>query len=1263
MVMIFSFSQNRDSLNNVACPNNKFCINGKSGRYIFQLFFLLLFFSLPSSVYAQCTTSANTISGIAFRDYNSNGLKDTYEPGASGVLVVAYNSSNVEIASTSTATDGTYSLTVSDGSSVRLEFQSIASYLYAGTISATTSKARVSFLNSPACDYNLALSKPNEYCQSNPNVATSCYVNGDPLDTSGTTKNADFFVMWSSSNNGIWSTVTPTAPMPNHLAFAGEIGATWGVAVQRETKSIFTAAVLRRHTGLGPLGTGGIYKIDYTNPLSPVVSNFVDLNTLTADTNTLVNTGANPRLGPSNEINFGLSGNPLTTTNDANTFDTATYVAFGDLDISEDERYLYAMSLGDKTLYKVFIDNPAQTPGAGDVVAFPIPNPAFPISQTPGDLGCSNNDYRPWAIKIKDGKTYVSVTCTARTSQNAGDLKGYILELNETTKTFSSVFQFNFAYTRGDPHTLQNLPFGDTLNWKPEPRNFADIGVTGLLAYASPNISAIDQDESGNWIISVMDSNAMRFGYYQLPPYSPPNGLIAAMPTGEILKACKNGLGGWDLESNGSCGGVVGALPGNNQGPGGGEFIEDRDVPATGIHHDSVMGANVAMLGTGEIVFTGNRFFARNWAGGVRVSDVNTGQPKRHYEVYPGEAPFMAKSVGLGDLELLCDPAPIEIGDRVWMDTNANGVQDVGEMPISGVTVNLYLSGVLVGTTLTDSNGNYVFGGSSDANMIAGSILPRTTYQIKLNKTEDFAQGGPLYKKGTTSKDVGFGTFSDGNDSDATAELNGFSTITFTTGGSGENNHTLDFGYYEIISPDFPGVANGPVYFFWNTFLKITNIASMHNGGGSLYDSVITTFSRVGNFVVQYGTWLYPNGNSDVILKGLPANSYGIGRMDVVPDNWASTYDGLIAQYRFASNGREVEFAKFSPLIQSSTGTKYIIYNTYQPSMRSAQINNQVTNWVEVGNPDTVLEKSFTVNIYNTSGSLVSSRSFSVPRLGRFDVQGGHSIPGAFNQGLIEVIPTDSTAPFITQVSRYGADAPVNRIPSTYSFATSSVGNNGYTTEIMAPVSSGGGAQNWVVVTNTASVGTTVLVEMLDYYQNTVMSNTFSISAKAQLTINAHALFPGGSSGVVKVTPLGSEAIIADSMFYFYKPDGSVSSAYVSHAEPNYSSPKYGTYNSYLGQQNWLKLFNNSNAPVNVTINVRKFGIMMPATDIGSATITLQAKSGMDAELATTLGFAILADTYGTVEISTSSPGVFAQMLRVKRYNGYFDIAASIPIR
>ena len=55
------------------------------------------------------------------------------------------------------------------------------------------------------------------------------------------------------------------------------------------------------------------------------------------------------------------------------------------------------------------------------------------------------------------------------------------------------------------------------------------------------------------------------------------------------------------------------------------------------------------------------------------------------------------------------------IGDRVWLDSNGNGIQDDGEPGVEGVTIEAEVcGGSLAATTTTDANGNYLFDNLDD---------------------------------------------------------------------------------------------------------------------------------------------------------------------------------------------------------------------------------------------------------------------------------------------------------------------------------------------------------------------------------------------------------------------------------------------------------------------------------------------------------------------------------------------------------------------
>jgi hypothetical protein len=83
----------------------------------------------------------------------------------------------------------------------------------------------------------------------------------------------------------------------------------------------------------------------------------------------------------------------------------------------------------------------------------------------------------------------------------------------------------------------------------------------------------------------------------------------------------------------------------------------------------------------------------------------------------------------VADLDIGIVPAgvqtPVRIGSRVWDDLNHNGIQDRGELGISGVTVNLYRSGATpVATTTTGPNGRYVFANRAPGTYSVEAIAP-----------------------------------------------------------------------------------------------------------------------------------------------------------------------------------------------------------------------------------------------------------------------------------------------------------------------------------------------------------------------------------------------------------------------------------------------------------------------------------------------------------------------------------------------------------
>ncbi len=135
----------------------------------------------------------------------------------------------------------------------------------------------------------------------------------------------------------------------------------------------------------------------------------------------------------------------------------------------------------------------------------------------------------------------------------------------------------------------------------------------------------------------------------------------------------------------------------------------------------------------------------------------------------------------LPDIDDVCDDDDAEVvlyaslGDFVWEDMDADGVQDAGESGLDGVTVELFKAdGTSMGTTTTANGGQYSFN-----NLVPGDYYVQFTLP-----------NGYVF----SPKDQGG---DDAKDSDADTTTGKTATTTLT---SGENDPTWDAGMYRKAS-------------------------------------------------------------------------------------------------------------------------------------------------------------------------------------------------------------------------------------------------------------------------------------------------------------------------------------------------------------------------------------------------------------------------------------------------------------------------------
>ncbi len=873
-------------------------------RFFLVLSILAATFSLQSPqttlLQAQGTCIFN---GEVYQDYNASGDRQTGEPGVAAILVSAYDADNAVVAQATSDANGAYSLTgLDDNTEYRLELSNLPDYLESGPFG-PDSPTTVTFATCTPAAPGVAFGVNNagQYCSDNPELATSCYVVGNQLvDANGDPRTEEETLISFPYNSG----GPPGSYDGPHgaLASASQVGTTWGLAYHRTTGTLLAGAFMKRHTGFGPGGPGAIYAVDMDG--SGTVST---LTTLAA--------GANPH-----PDNAGGSGTQRDWLLDSDSWAEAGKMALGDMDISDDDRTLWAVNLFDRRLYEIPLTTVSrdQPPQAG--------NPrTYALTGLPNN--CPAGDVRPFATSFHQGRVYVGMVCSSESTPAARNLWAYVYSLEPGTNNFRQELQISLDYPR---RCANNASTDACLGVSPAAWNswtddfdLTQIGgppaeppanpVRRTIVYPQPILSDIEFDNSG-MILGFRDRFGDQAGNLSFSPFDGTDSLLyLGVTAGDMLRVCRNGGGAWELENNGSCGGVTTAGAGNTEGPGGGEFYFAENLED---YHDELFIGGLTYV-PGQPDITGTYFDpipdnSQLNDAGIRWLNNSTGGFSRAYRVYNGDQgfndvrPFFGKANGLGDLEAICAPAPIEIGNRVWFDANSNGIQDPGpaEFPVEGVTVNLYLASdptTPIASVLTDSEGGYYF---SDANVPLTGMLPFTDYVIRLDNPADYEAGGPLFEWFLTRSNVGGGGNGDLRDSDGVMSRFGggelFPTIAVSTGPWGQNNHTLDFGFSDIEPPDVddetstpqsppPGTPGTPV----------ANVGVEF----SMSKSVNQPFAQIGDIVTWTITIRNPNTSTARNVRVTDTMPGGLTIVSASASSGNVSYSGSTVTYTNSSVG------------------------------------------------------------------------------------------------------------------------------------------------------------------------------------------------------------------------------------------------------------------------------------------------------------------------------------------------------------------------
>ena len=759
------------------------------------------------------------------------------------------------------STRGSYTLaldaTVEAGDALRVEFIADG---YHDTFSGSPlqSNASVRFLTAPAADLtgvDFGVSTPEDYSTSAPPLVSAIQSGGSP--TSGASAEpavvAQYWNSYYTSNAGQNTTGAGTTtnaagistsgqfPKRTTLATFGQVGAVWGTAYQTSLRNVYASAAYKRLSGLGPLGIGGIYRI-------PVTETTLDgQRTVAATTGpeAWLNVQGQPIANaPGESVDVGLAqsntdrglGAPNAWVADAHAFANAGKIGIGSITVSADQRWLYFVNLHDRTLYRIDISDPAATATSPHIERI--------------DLSLSAGQ-RPWAVTEHHGRVYVGYVevgtpWQTAASQNSGahvvsaTVEQLDAAIGGASLAWTSELTIDLGYQKGPSYiagantTIANAPWLWRWNsWVDEWTN-ASPGDKGLehqqptgVGYDAPGswgnvqtypqavLSDIEFSDTNDLVVGLMDRTSLQAGNRnRSADDSGATTSYEAIASGDTLIAALDADGAFVLEHNGILvDGRETARGSAGEGVGGREFFADTNKingGASDYHRESTLGGIAAKTGYNGIVSAVIDPLNTVNVTGLKWMSTDDGHDYGGYQhtaqqTSMGSFSFQ-KGGGLGNVQALAEQAPLQIGDRVWFDGNRNGIQDADEPPLAGIVVTATRvdgTGTPLRTT-TDADGAYLFD-SRDANPLA----LHTEYVISFALPDGVDLDALVFPG-----DPRYGFITWGDLAITTREAQGGSrgevdsnpdpetaSFVYTTGAGGQNDHSLDAGYFADLTP------------------------------------------------------------------------------------------------------------------------------------------------------------------------------------------------------------------------------------------------------------------------------------------------------------------------------------------------------------------------------------------------------------------------------------------------------------------------------
>ncbi|QCQ18000.1 SdrD B-like domain-containing protein [Microbacterium sp. RG1] len=766
-----------------------------------------------ASAASAAGSTSGTVSGLAFRDFAANGVYDTGNSAGSGLAndlplagvgVTAVDRDGTVVATATTDASGAYTLAVSGAAtdSIRVEFALSPAQLSEGYFPGAHGAGNgtsVQFVQLGATDVDFAALVPEDYIQPAPQVAVAAQIGGDPSGRGSTDYNGIVSVDWWASSSASLAKIDDTT------AAGTGTGAIWGLAYDAKNDVVYSSAVLRRFAGLGEGGLGGVYATDRATGQTTLLADLEQLgiDVGAADLNAALGVAPTADAADQNAAR-GLVSDPDVATYDHEVYGLMGKTGIGGIAYSAELGRLFVVNVHENTLLSIALPAGGGAPAASDVTTIPLPSPA-----------AAGSSWHPWAVSVHRGLVYVGGV----TSPDAGTDRSGLNALAYTSPaasagTWTPVLAAPLDYARGSAFGDGNGgPNATHWNVWQDEWDASLIATSGdAITFPQPIFASMSFNAYGEMELGFSDRFGAQNGQnnYRPDPAESDPATYRTYSAGDALVAAPDGTGAFVLESDGTVGGrtaawagPVSAGAGNDQGPGGGEFVQDyamgHGAGATDAQQEIMSGATAAVPGLGLTMRTivdvpnlsGNPpYELQDGTSGLGWSRASDGSMRQANVV---EGVGFAKAGGLGGVAVLARLAPVEIGNRVWFDADQDGIQDADEPAVAGVTVSLTDAS---GNPVTDADGNPV------APVVTGpggeyyftNLVPNRTYTVTFaTPTTGTWDGGPTFGEVPWTA-MSFTEQAQGSDPSTDSNVNSSGVATVAVGGPGQNDHTIDAG-------------------------------------------------------------------------------------------------------------------------------------------------------------------------------------------------------------------------------------------------------------------------------------------------------------------------------------------------------------------------------------------------------------------------------------------------------------------------------------